>query len=190
MSVIHIHRHHHLGLPEARKIAFLWAEQAEEKFDMECAYEEGDTQDTVYFTRAGIKGTLQVLGDQFEYCRAAGHAAAPAQGGQEEETRRAQGLKARCPADAEKPSEEGSFFRGAAAPGRRSAALLRALARVLLAACGHAALQAHALAAAAGGQAHAGQRLGLGGEFTVGFGNDLVAHGGVSVKGWKSPIRP
>ena len=67
MSVIHIHRHHHLGMPEARKIAFLWAEQAEEKFDMECAYEEGDTEDIVYFTRAGIKGTLQVLGDQFEF---------------------------------------------------------------------------------------------------------------------------
>lgn len=66
MSVIHIHRHHHLGLEEARKVAFLWAEQAEEQFDMECAYEEGDTLDTVYFSRAGVKGTLQVQRDQFE----------------------------------------------------------------------------------------------------------------------------
>lgn len=66
MSVIHIHRHHHLGLEEARKVAFLWAEQAEEKFDMECAYEEGDDLDTVYFNRAGVKGTLQVQHDQFE----------------------------------------------------------------------------------------------------------------------------
>ncbi len=66
MSVIHIHRHHHLGLEEARKIAFMWAEQVEEEFGMECAYEEGDTEDTVYFTRAGVKGTLQVQGDQFE----------------------------------------------------------------------------------------------------------------------------
>ena len=66
MSVIHIHRHHHLGMEEARKVAFLWAEQAEEQFDMECAYEEGDTLDTVYFSRAGVKGTLQVQHDQFE----------------------------------------------------------------------------------------------------------------------------
>jgi hypothetical protein len=33
---------------------------------MECAYEEGDTLDTVYFSRAGVKGTLQVQPDQFE----------------------------------------------------------------------------------------------------------------------------
>lgn len=66
MSVIHIHRHHHLGLEEARRIAFLWAEQVEEEFDMECAYEEGDSQDTVYFSRTGVQGTLQVQGDQFE----------------------------------------------------------------------------------------------------------------------------
>lgn len=66
MSVIHLHRHHHLGLPEARKIAFMWAEQVEEEFDMQCTYEEGDTADTVYFTRAGVKGQLQVLHDQFE----------------------------------------------------------------------------------------------------------------------------
>ena len=33
---------------------------------MECAYEEGDTLDTVYFSRAGVKGTLQVQHDQFE----------------------------------------------------------------------------------------------------------------------------
>lgn len=67
MSVIHIHRHHHLGLEEARKIAFMWAEKAEEKFDMACAYEEGDTEDTVYFNRSGIKGTLRVHGNEFEF---------------------------------------------------------------------------------------------------------------------------
>ena len=43
VSDIHIHREHHLGLKEARKIAFSWAEKAEEKFDMECVYEEGET---------------------------------------------------------------------------------------------------------------------------------------------------
>jgi putative polyhydroxyalkanoate system protein len=63
---IHIHREHHLGLKEARKIAFSWAEKAEEKFDMECVYEEGDTEDTLTFTRSGVKGTLLVDARQFE----------------------------------------------------------------------------------------------------------------------------
>lgn len=66
MSDIHIHRPHQLGLEAARKIAFAWAEKAERKFDMECTYEEGEDQDTVYFRRAGVQGTLQVLPDQFE----------------------------------------------------------------------------------------------------------------------------
>ena len=60
MPDIKLHRKHQLGLPAARKIALQWAEKAEEKFDMACTYEEGNDQDTVYFTRAGIKGTLEV----------------------------------------------------------------------------------------------------------------------------------
>lgn len=66
MPDIHIHREHQLGLKEARKIAFSWAEKAEEKFDMECVYEEGDTEDTLTFTRSGVKGTLLVDAKQFE----------------------------------------------------------------------------------------------------------------------------
>lgn len=66
MPDIHIHRDHHLGLAQARKIAFSWAEKAEEKFDMECVYEEGDTEDTLTFSRAGVKGTLLVDAKQFE----------------------------------------------------------------------------------------------------------------------------
>ena len=66
MPDIHIHREHHLGFAKARKVAFSWAEQAEEKFDMECTYEEGDSQDTLYFSRAGVKGTLIVDARQFE----------------------------------------------------------------------------------------------------------------------------
>jgi len=62
---IHIQRDHALGLAAARKIAFRWAEQAEEKFDMECTYEEGDTSDCVRFTRSGVKGTLEVTRDCF-----------------------------------------------------------------------------------------------------------------------------
>lgn len=65
MPDIHIQRDHALGLAAARKIAFRWAEQAEEKFDMECTYEEGKTGDLVTFTRSGVKGTLEVTKDCF-----------------------------------------------------------------------------------------------------------------------------
>jgi putative polyhydroxyalkanoate system protein len=63
---IHISRHHHLGLPEARKLAFRWAETAEEKLGMECTYEEGKTADLVTFTRTGANGELKVTKDRFE----------------------------------------------------------------------------------------------------------------------------
>ena len=66
MPDIHIHRDHDLGLPKARKIAFTWAEKAEAKFDMECTYEEGDTEDLLTFTRSGVKGTLRVDACNFE----------------------------------------------------------------------------------------------------------------------------
>ena len=66
MPDIHITRDHSLGLPEARKLAFRWAETAEEKFDMECTYEEGKTSDLVSFTRAGVNGELKVTKDKFE----------------------------------------------------------------------------------------------------------------------------
>ena len=66
MPDIHIHRNHHLGFLQARKIAFAWAEMAEKKFDMECTYEEGDTEDTLVFSRTGVKGTLLVDAHQFE----------------------------------------------------------------------------------------------------------------------------
>ena len=66
MSEIHIARKHTLGLPEGRKLAFRWAELAEEKFGMECTYEEGKTSDLVTFTRAGVNGELKVTKDKFE----------------------------------------------------------------------------------------------------------------------------
>lgn len=65
MPDIHIQREHTLGLAEARKIAFKWAEQAEEKFDMECTYEEGKSEDLVTFTRSGVNGELKVTKDTF-----------------------------------------------------------------------------------------------------------------------------
>lgn len=66
MPDIHIQREHALGLPEARKLAFKWAETAEQKLDMECTYEEGKTSDLVSFTRSGVNGELRVTADRFE----------------------------------------------------------------------------------------------------------------------------
>jgi putative polyhydroxyalkanoate system protein len=66
MSDLHILREHTLGLAQARKIAFQWAEHAESEFDMACTYEEGKTEDLVRFTRSGVNGTLQVTKDRFE----------------------------------------------------------------------------------------------------------------------------
>ena len=66
MAEIHITRKHTLGLGQARKLAFKWAETAEEKLDMECTYEEGKTSDLVTFTRSGVNGELKVTKDHFE----------------------------------------------------------------------------------------------------------------------------
>ena len=66
MADIHIHRAHALGLPQARKIAFKWAEEVEKNFDMECTIVEGKTTDTVEFSRAGVTGTLLVAADHFD----------------------------------------------------------------------------------------------------------------------------
>jgi putative polyhydroxyalkanoate system protein len=65
MPDIHIHRAHALGLPKARKVALKWAEDVEQNFDMECTIIEGQTSDTVEFTRAGVKGELLVEAHQF-----------------------------------------------------------------------------------------------------------------------------
>ncbi|MEO8155757.1 MAG: polyhydroxyalkanoic acid system family protein [Rhizobacter sp.] len=66
MPDIHIHREHKLGLAKARKVAWEWAEHAEEKFDMECTVIEGETSDTVEFKRAGVTGHLIVAADHFD----------------------------------------------------------------------------------------------------------------------------
>ncbi|MEO6016871.1 MAG: polyhydroxyalkanoic acid system family protein [Polaromonas sp.] len=66
MADIHIEREHGMSFAEARKAAFKWAEQAEEKFDMACTYEEGKALDEVSFTRSGVSGTLTVTKDRFE----------------------------------------------------------------------------------------------------------------------------
>ncbi len=66
MPDIHITREHELGLPAARKLAFRWAETAEEKLGMDCSYEEGKTSDLVSFARSGVNGELKVTKDSFE----------------------------------------------------------------------------------------------------------------------------
>ncbi len=66
MADIHIHREHQLGLTRARKIAWSWAEQVETEFGMDCTVLEGETSDTVEFTRTGVSGTLTVAADHFE----------------------------------------------------------------------------------------------------------------------------
>lgn len=66
MADINIHRIHQLGLGKAREIAWAWAEQVESEFGMECTVIEGDTSDTVQFTRTGVKGQLIVAADHFD----------------------------------------------------------------------------------------------------------------------------
>ena len=66
MPDIQIHRQHSLGLAKARKVAWQWAEAVEEKFDMSCTVIEGETSDTVEFTRSGVQGRLIVAGDHFD----------------------------------------------------------------------------------------------------------------------------
>ena len=65
MADLHIERKHTLGLLEARKVAFNWAEQVETDLGMQCVYEEGRSADRVTFTRAGVKGELRVTKDKF-----------------------------------------------------------------------------------------------------------------------------
>ncbi|MBK6295667.1 MAG: polyhydroxyalkanoic acid system family protein [Rhodoferax sp.] len=66
MADLHILRHHTLGLHEARRVAYQWAEHVEEEFQMACTYQEGKSLDEVCFTRSGVSGTLHVTKDRFE----------------------------------------------------------------------------------------------------------------------------
>lgn len=66
MPDIKLHRKHKLGLAKARKLAWAWAEKVEEKFGMECTVLEGETSDTVEFTRSGVSGELIVAADHFD----------------------------------------------------------------------------------------------------------------------------
>lgn len=65
MADIHIHRDHTLGLAGARKLAWAWAEEVEDKFAMECTVTEDEDSDTVEFKRSGVNGSLHVAADHF-----------------------------------------------------------------------------------------------------------------------------
>lgn len=66
MPDIRIRREHALGLAKARKIAWKWAEDVEQRFGMECSVIEGELSDTVEFTRAGVHGELIVAPEHFD----------------------------------------------------------------------------------------------------------------------------
>ena len=66
MADINITRQHGMSLADARKVAFKWAEQAKEKFDMACTCEQGTASDEYSFTRSGVTGTLLADKDKFE----------------------------------------------------------------------------------------------------------------------------
>ena len=66
MPTLHIHRDHSLGLAKARKMAWQWAEAAEEKFGVECTVIEGKDSDVVEFTRSGLDGKLLVTASAFD----------------------------------------------------------------------------------------------------------------------------
>jgi putative polyhydroxyalkanoate system protein len=66
MPDIKISREHSLGLAQARKVAYKWAEDCEKKLDMACSYEEGKTHDVVQFTRSGVEGELKVTATGFD----------------------------------------------------------------------------------------------------------------------------
>ena len=66
MADLQLHRDHTLGLARARKVALKWAEDVEEKLDMECTIIEGDDEDVLEFKRTGVDGRMIVAGTFFE----------------------------------------------------------------------------------------------------------------------------
>lgn len=65
MAQLFIEREHQLGLEQARRTAARWVQEAQQKFDMRCTYEQGETGDAVRFSRSGLSGTLEVSGTMF-----------------------------------------------------------------------------------------------------------------------------
>ncbi|MCK9688958.1 polyhydroxyalkanoic acid system family protein [Scleromatobacter humisilvae] len=66
MADLNLHRDHTLGLARARKVALKWAEDVEEKLDMECTIIEGDDEDVLEFRRSGVDGRMVVAATFFD----------------------------------------------------------------------------------------------------------------------------
>jgi putative polyhydroxyalkanoate system protein len=66
MADLNLHRDHTLGLARARKVALKWAEEVEEKLDMECTIIEGDDEDVLEFKRSGVDGRMVVAATHFD----------------------------------------------------------------------------------------------------------------------------
>ena len=66
MADLNLHRDHTLGLARARKVALKWAEDVEEKLDMECTIIEGDDEDVLEFKRSGVDGRMIVAATYFD----------------------------------------------------------------------------------------------------------------------------
>ena len=66
MADLNLHRDHTLGLARARKVALKWAEDVEEKLDMECTIIEGDDEDVLEFKRSGVDGRMIVAATFFD----------------------------------------------------------------------------------------------------------------------------
>ena len=66
MADLHLHREHTLGLARARKVALKWAEDVEEKLDMECTIIEGDDEDVLEFKRSGVDGRMTIAATFFD----------------------------------------------------------------------------------------------------------------------------
>ena len=66
MADLNLRREHNLGLARARKVALKWAEHVEKKLEMECTLVEGDDEDVLEFTRAGVDGRMTVAATFFD----------------------------------------------------------------------------------------------------------------------------
>jgi putative polyhydroxyalkanoate system protein len=66
MPELKIERTHTLGLSEARAVAALWREQAEQEWGMACEAEPGESEDTMRFARSGVSGELRVTDTRFD----------------------------------------------------------------------------------------------------------------------------
>jgi len=66
VAEIRIVREHALGLEQARRLAWRWAEVGVKKLELKCTYDEGKTHDTLRFERPGAHGELRVSADKFQ----------------------------------------------------------------------------------------------------------------------------